>query len=118
ERAHPVAALLYHEGRIPLLADQVAELLEITRAVRPGAGGVATCGIEARTDNEKGRSEAADAAQSFHHGSTVLIRGDVLGQRNIQIVPGSGANARLVAEAGKVRQGEARVTVERKEKHN
>src|SRR5262249_33130234 len=117
ERAHPVAALLYHEGRIPLLADQVAELLEITRAVRPGAWGVAACGIEARTDNEKSRSEAADAAQSFRNGSTVLIRGDVLGQRNIQIVPGAGANARLVAEAGEIGIGEARVTVDRYGKH-
>ena len=117
ERPHPVAALLHHEGRVALLADHAAELLEILGAVRPGAGGIAAPGIEAERHHEEGRTEAPDAAQALGDRVAMLLRRDVLGQRDVEIVAGAGARAGLVAEAGEIRIGEARMAVDRDGEH-
>ena len=118
ERAHAVAALLHHERGIALLADHVAELLEILAAVGPGAGRIAARGVEARaTPRERlGRNRLMRRKPSVHRVS-VLLGGDVLGQRHVEIVAGAGPDARLVAEAGEVRIGEARMAVDRDGQH-
>ena len=117
QRPHPVAAFLHHQGGIALLADHAAELLEILGAVRPCAGGVAAPGVEAERQDEEGRAEPPDAAQALGHGVPVLLRRDVLRQRNVEIVAGAGARAGLVAEAGEIRIGEAGMAVDRHGQH-
>ena len=99
ERAHAVAAFLHDERRVALLADHVAELLEVARAIGPGAGRIAARGIEPGRHHEEGRAEAADAAERLRHRVPVLLGRDVLRQRDVQIVTGAGPDAGLVAKA-------------------
>ena len=117
ERAHPVAAFLHDEGRVALLAQHVAELLEVARAIGPGAGGIAPRGIEPGRHHEEGRAEAADAAERLRHRVPVLLRRDVLRQADVQIVAGAGPDAGLVAKAGEIGIGEARMAVDRDGEH-
>ena len=86
ERAHAIAAFLHHERGIALLADHPPELLEILAAVGPGAGRVAARGVEAERHDEEGGPEPPDAPQALRHGIPVLLRRDVLGQRDVEIV--------------------------------
>ena len=117
ERAHPVAALLHDEGRVALLAEHVAELLEVARPIGPGAGRVAPRGIEPGRHHEKGRAEAADAARAPPPPRPVLLGRDVLRQRDVEIVAGAGPDPGLVAEAGEIGIGEARMAVDRDGEH-
>jgi hypothetical protein len=111
ERAHAIAALLHDEGRVTLLADHVPEPLEVAGAIRPGAGRVAAGRVEARADDEVGRAETANAAQGLAKGSAVLLRRDVLRQRKVEIVSGTGADPRLVTKAREIGISEARMSV-------
>src|SRR5262249_9689694 len=117
ERAHAVAALLHYERWVALLADHAPELLEIARPVLPSAGWIAACRVEAGAHHEEGRREAPDAAQALCHGVSVLLGRDVLGQRDIEIEARAFADAGLVAEAGEIGIGEARMAVDRDGQH-
>ncbi len=117
ERAHAIAAFLHHERRVALLADHAAELLKVAGAVRPGAGRITARGVEAKRDDEEGRTEAPDAPQRLGYGVAVLLRRDVLGQRDVQIEAGAGTDPGLVAEAGEIGIGEARMAVDRDRQH-
>src|SRR4029077_20806221 len=77
------------------------------------AGRIAPRGIEPGRHHEESRAEAADAAKSFRDRVPVLLRRDVLRQGQVQIIAGAWADPGLVAEAGEIGIGEARMTVDR-----
>ena len=68
--------------------------------------------------HEKGRGEAADAAQALPPRALrcCSVR-DVLRQRQVEIVAGARADPGLVAEAGEIGIGEARMAVDRDGEH-
>src|SRR6476646_6481977 len=109
ERAHAIAALLHHERRVALLAEHMAELLEVACPIGPGTGRIASSRIETGRHHEEGRRESANAAKRFRDRVPVLLRRDVLRLRQIEIVAGAWADPGLVTEPGEIRIGEARM---------
>src|SRR5262249_20692165 len=74
-------------------------------------------GVEAGAYHEEGWREPPGPAQSFCNRVPVLLRRDVLGQRDIEIEAGALADAGLVAEAREIWVGEAWMAVDRHGQH-